>query len=54
MGIGKGCTRKQSQCNFRNNPGICLDRLRKTMKNYGQDRWPWPSFESGTSRILMR
>jgi hypothetical protein len=28
--------------------------LRKTMKNHGQDTWPWASFESETSRILMR
>jgi hypothetical protein len=54
IGTGKECRRKQSQLNFRNNPGICLDRLRKTMKNHGQDTWPWASFESETSRILMR
>lgn len=54
IGIGKGCRRKQSQHNFRNNPGICLDRLRKTMKNHGQDILPWPNFESGTSIILIR
>jgi hypothetical protein len=43
-----------SHSNFRKNPGICLDRLRKNMKNHNQDTWPWPSFESGTSRILIR
>jgi hypothetical protein len=44
----KGCERKRSWPNLRHCPGICLDGLRKTTKNLGQDsRSPGPDLNLG-------
>jgi hypothetical protein len=59
----KGCGRKRSWLNLRYYPGICVEGLRKTMKNLSQDsRSPGrdlnpghPEYEAGvlTIRYLM-